>query len=151
MNCAQKTMQNASLSNCTFILFYIVLFTFNVLRANRLSSVLRPNSQQQTLRWFFSSFRRQQFYLTVNTASEMQFNAFQCIAQPNTALHGCILYLPQFLWSRHFAGLCKSVHPWRRVSEIQSIKETEFCSYNFSQTKYTFYKKNIPWEPHACS
>jgi hypothetical protein len=25
--------------------------------------------------------------------------------------------------SRHFTGLCKSVHPWGRVCEIQSIKE----------------------------
>ena len=31
-----------------------------------------------------------------NKASEMHFNAFQCIAQPNTVLHDCILYLPQY-------------------------------------------------------
>jgi len=55
----------------------------------------------------------------------MHFNAFQCIAQPHTALHDCILYLPQYLWSRHFTRLCKSVHPWGRVSEIQSIKESK--------------------------
>ena len=53
----------------------------------------RPNNQQQTLQLFLSSFRRQQFYLTVNIASEMHFNAFQCIAQNNTALHDCMLYL----------------------------------------------------------
>ncbi len=51
-------------------------------------------------------------------------DAFQCIAQPNTALHDCILYLTYYLWSRHFTGLCKSVHPCGRVYEIQSIKGT---------------------------
>ena len=52
----------------------------------------------------------------------MHFIAIHCIAQPNTALHDCILYPSQYL-SRHFTGLCKSVHPWGHVSEIQSIKE----------------------------
>ena len=44
----------------------------------------RPNSQLQPLRLFLSSFRLQHFYMTVNIASEMHSNAFQCIAQPNT-------------------------------------------------------------------
>jgi len=65
--------------------------------AGRLDCQPRPNSQQQTLQLFLSSFRRQQLYLTVNIASEMHFKAFQCIAQPNTALHDCILYLTQYL------------------------------------------------------
>ncbi len=61
--------------------------------AGRLDCQPRPNNQQQTLQLFLSSFRRQQFYLTVNIASEMHFNALHCIAQPNTALHDCMLYL----------------------------------------------------------
>ena len=44
----------------------------------------RPNSQRQPLRLFLSRFRLQRFYMTVNIASEMHSNAFQCIAQPNT-------------------------------------------------------------------
>jgi len=56
-------------------------------------------------------------------------DAFQCIAQPNTALHDCILYTAHYLRSKHFTGLCKSVHPWGRVSEIQSIKEAS-CTGN---------------------
>ena len=69
--------------------------------------------------------------MTVIIASEMHFNAFQCIAQPNTTFAWMHTYrytvsdtntIP--LWSRHFTKLCKSVYPWERVSEIQSIKET---------------------------
>ena len=30
--------------------------------------------------------------------------------------------------SRHFTRLCKSVHPWGRVSEIQSVKEKDPCA-----------------------
>ncbi len=44
----------------------------------------RPNSQRQPLRLFLNSFRLQHFYMTVNIASQMHSNAFQCIAQPNT-------------------------------------------------------------------
>lgn len=44
---------------------------------------------------------------------------------PNTALHDCILHPSQHLWSRHFTGPCKSVHPWERGSEIQSIKDSK--------------------------
>ena len=50
-------------------------------------------------------------------------NAFKCTVQPDTALHDGVLYSSQYLRSRHFIGLCKSVHPWARVSKIQSIKE----------------------------
>jgi len=62
---------------------------------------------------FISSFSCQRSYFTVIIVSEMHFN---------TALHDCILYPSQYLRSRHFTGLCKSVHPWGRVSEIQFIK-----------------------------
>ena len=65
--------------------------------ASRLDCQPRPNNQQQTPQMFLSSFQRQQFYLTVNIASKMHFNAFQCIAQPNTAFHDCILYLTYYL------------------------------------------------------
>ncbi len=59
----------------------------------------------------------------------MRSNAFQCIAQPNTTLVWLHVYIVSNantipLWSRHFTRLCRSVHPWERVSEIQSIKET---------------------------
>ena len=58
----------------------------------------------------------------------MRSNAFQCIAQPNTTLVWLHVYIVSNantipLWSRHFTRLCRSVHPWERVSEIQSIKE----------------------------
>ena len=72
-----------------------------------------------------SSFWCQRSYFTVIIVSEMHFNAVHCIAQPNTALHDCILYPSQYLRSRHFTGRCKSVHPWGRVSEILSIKEAK--------------------------
>ena len=39
----------------------------------------------------------------------------------------CISYLTQYLYiygSRHFTGLCISVHSWERVSEIRTIKES---------------------------
>jgi len=45
-------------------------------------------------------------------------------AQPDTALHDCILSLPQHLWSRHFTRLCKSVYSWGHISGIQPIKGT---------------------------
>ncbi len=35
-----------------------------------------------------------------------------------------ILVSITILMMRHFTGLCKSVHPWGRVPEIQSIKGT---------------------------
>ncbi len=53
-----------------------------VLMAGRLDCQPRPNSQQQTLQLFLSSFRRQQFYLAVNIASEMHFSALRCLTQP---------------------------------------------------------------------
>ena len=46
---------------------------------------------------FISSFQCQRSYLTVIIVSEMHSNAFQCIAQPNTALHDCTLYTSQYL------------------------------------------------------
>ncbi len=36
--------------------------------------------------------------MTVNTASEMHFKARQCIAQPDTTLHDCTLYLTRCLY-----------------------------------------------------
>ena len=61
--------------------------------------------------------------------SEMHSNAFQCIAQPNTTLADCIRILYLTLTQCPYdpgtlPKLCKSVHPWERVSEIQSIKGT---------------------------
>ena len=80
----------------------------------------RPHSQQQTLQLISQHFRSQQLYSIVTTTPR---DAFQCISQPNTALLDCILYPTYDLRSRHFTGLCKSVHPCGRVSEIQSIKK----------------------------
>ena len=65
--------------------------------AGQLDCQPQCNSQQQTLQWFFSSFWCQRSYLTVTIVSEIHFHAFQCIAQPNTALHDCTLYLSQRL------------------------------------------------------
>ena len=42
-------------------------------------------------------------------------------------LHVSNSTLSYYLWSRHFTRLCKSVHPWGCVSEIQFIKGTELC------------------------
>ena len=49
-------------------------------------------------------------------------DAFQCIAQRNTTLLDCILYLMKY-WSRHFTKLCELLYPWKRVLEIKSIKD----------------------------
>jgi len=102
-------------------------------RPSRLSASTQQSAADATVvqTCFATVFDVSSFYLTVNIASEIRFNAFQFIAQPNTALRDCILYLTQYLRSRHFTGLCKPVHhacimddPWGRVSEIQAIKET---------------------------
>ena len=53
----------------------------------------RPNSQQQTQRCLLSSaasLRRQRFYVYVTRCISMHFSV---VAQPDTALHDCILYL----------------------------------------------------------
>ena len=82
----------------------------------------RPNSQRQPLRLFLSNFRLQHFYMTVNVASEMHSNASRSLSQP---LLDCMLYLTQYLYDPGtFTKLCKSVYPWERVSEIQSIRGT---------------------------
>ena len=65
---------------------------------------------------FLSTFRLQQLCSICNDGLR---DAFQCIAQPNTTLLDCMLYL----LSRHFTKLCNIVYPWESASEIQFIKE----------------------------
>ena len=36
-----------------------------------------------------------------------------------------------YIWSRHFIGLCKSVHPWGRVSDLQPIKGSYYKGLGF--------------------
>jgi len=73
---------------------------------------------------FLSTFRRQQLYSIVKMTSEMHFNAFQCIAQPNTTLLDCIMYLTQYLYDPGILPALQTSVSWERVSELQSTKDT---------------------------
>ena len=46
---------------------------------------------------FLSTSRSPRLYSIVTMTPEMHINAFQCIAQPNTALLDCIWYLTHYL------------------------------------------------------
>ena len=45
---------------------------------------------------------------------------------------------------RHFTGLCKSVHPWGRVSEIQPIKGTDYTD---TKAAHDIQLLRIAWGP----
>ena len=76
---------------------------------------LHTFSQHRTIRVFPAAVESAVLLtMTVNIACEMHVNVFQCIAQPNTTLLDCILYL----YDPGITRLCISVHPWERVSEI---------------------------------
>jgi len=66
--------------------------------AGRQNCQPQPNSQQQTPRLFLSSFQIQHFYMTVNMASEMHFNAFNASRSLTQPLFDCMLYLTQYLY-----------------------------------------------------
>jgi len=109
----------------------------------------RPHSQQQTLQLISQHLSTSAALPYCNNDLRDALNAFQCIAQPNTALLECILYLTYYLRSRHFTGLCKSVHPWGRVSEIQSIKGSlQILRWAFALRSmvwmYSFHSGNSP-------
>ena len=58
--------------------------------------------------------------MTVTIASNMHFIALSGLTQHCLILH---VWHSISMASRHSTRLCTSVHPWERVSEIQSIKK----------------------------
>ncbi len=69
---------------------------------------------------------------TVSVPHTIKVPAYMCEFTPGSSV-SCVHQQTKI------CGLCKSVHPWGRVSEIQSIKETKIC-----RTKLQLLLRRLP-------